>query len=175
MIEPTTEAGKRLLNDELAEPDLYYPDGFLNDAYLRGLARARVIVREKLPGIEAEAMSYAERNMVDMARPEAMAQTAEIERLRAALDAAEAQVSVLAALLGEVRFAAQNGQEARRQHQRGAAEKLAFIEHRITSEEGQLWTQLAAQHDALVAHEAVAAFIASERASKKLSEDPDHD
>jgi hypothetical protein len=43
-------------------------------------------VREKLPGIEAEAMSYAERNMVDMARPEAMAQTAEIERLRAALD-----------------------------------------------------------------------------------------
>jgi hypothetical protein len=90
-------------------------------------------------------------------------------------DAAEAQVAVLTALLGEVRFAAQNGQEARRQHQRGAAEKLAFIEHRITSEEGQLWTQLAAQHDALVAHEAVAAFIASERASKKLSEDPDHD
>jgi hypothetical protein len=37
-------------------------------------------------------MSYAERNMVDMARPEAMAQTAEIERLRAAL--AMARVSL---------------------------------------------------------------------------------
>jgi hypothetical protein len=33
----------------------------------------------------------------------------------------------------------------------------------------------AAQHDARVAREAVAAFIASERASQKLSEDPDHD
>jgi hypothetical protein len=33
----------------------------------------------------------------------------------------------------------------------------------------------AAEHDARVAREAVAAFIASERASQKLSADPDHD